>query len=369
MKQLQTSLLVLLAISVPIISFSQFTVTKVTDQTVNTSQEGFYYSLPQTVLKIDLLVEKLQQIPGPLSEYTENYLGTSDYIKSSSTSYRLLNVNVKPTFEPDPEQIYYVQFPAERSKDEQSTVFNLNSFGFLLSYNDDKSGESTKPENIEQTLIFMEDSDDFHYEADYHRKKKTDTITRKITIDTVSIERFIFKTSWVDKNKEDKANEAALQIANIREARFNLLTGYQEVNYGESMKYMDQQLLKLENQYLELFLGKESKTYVNQTIYYIPKKGSLGGTLIDFNGTGKVEINIESSGAVRHLPENPPAKLDHIYYRIPDFATVEIEQNGEVFYREKMTVNQLGVTAASPLDKVKSQFDPQTGTLLKIARE
>jgi len=350
-------------------SFGQFTITKVTTQPVNTSLEGFYYSLPQTVLRIDLVIEKLQQIPGPLSEYTENYLGTSDYIKSNSTTYRLVNANVKPTFEPDPDQLYYVQFPTEKSKDEKGTTFNLSSFGSLLSYNDDKSDESAKPESIDQTLIFVAGENDFQYQADYHRKKKIDTITRKITIDTVSIERFIYRTSWVDKNNEDKANEAALQITNIREARFNLLTGYQEVNYGESMKYMDQQLLKLERQYLELFLGKESKTYVNQTVYYTPKKDAASGMLIDFNGNDKVEIQIKLGGTVGLLPENPATKPDHIYYRIPDFATIEIVQNGEVIYREKMAVNQLGVTAAAPLDKVKSQFDPKTGTLTKIVRE
>lgn len=371
MKRLQKFLVILfLFFSVnPFQLFSQFTVTRVVDQNINTAQEGFYYALPQTVLKIDLVVDKIQQIKGPLSEYTENYLGTTDYVRSNNTIYQLVNVSVTPTFEPDPHQVYYVQFPAEKSKDETGTGFSISSISSLLAYNDDPIESDKNVENIDQTLIFMEGQDNFHYQADYHRKKKTDTITRKITIDTVSIERFVYKTSWVDKNDEDKANEAALQISNIREARFNLLTGYQEVNYGESMQYMDQQLINLERQYLELFLGKEIKSFMNQTIYYTPSKGTTNDVLTEFNGSSTVEINIFPSGNMNLLPENPPSKIDHLYYRIPEFAIIEIIQNGELLYREKILVNQLGITAASPLDKVKSQFDPETGSLIKIVRE
>ena len=215
----------------------------------------------------------------------------------------------------------------------------------------------------------MQGEDDFKHYADYHRKKKTDTIVRKITIDTVSIERFIYKTSWVDKNNEDKANEAALQISKIREARFNLLTGYQEVNYGESIKYMDKQLLDLEQQYLELFLGKESKDYVNQTVYYTPQKDINNSTLLNFNGVDDVNIKIIPSGSVGALPENPPSKINFLYYRVPEFVTIEISQNGEILHREKLLVNQLGVTASAPLDEVKMQFNPETGSLIKIMRE
>ena len=70
----------------------------------------------------------------------------------------------------------------------------------------------------------------------------------------------------------EKANEAAQKILEIREARFHLISGYQEVNYGESMEYMNDQLKELENDYLELFLGKEVKSTGIQTIYYIPEK-------------------------------------------------------------------------------------------------
>ena len=48
--------------SVVLQSFGQITVTKVENKNINPSSIGFYYSLPQTVLKIDIVYEKIQQL-------------------------------------------------------------------------------------------------------------------------------------------------------------------------------------------------------------------------------------------------------------------------------------------------------------------
>lgn len=349
---------------------AQFVVKRVVSpETVNTAQEGFYYSLPKTVLKIDLVIEKVRQIEGPLSAYCEDYLGTTNKINSNSTKIRLLNADVTAVVEPDKDQLYYVQFPAERSKDEQLIAFQLSPLGTLLAFDDAVTNNKISDENVDQTIIFKEGDDDFHYYADYNRQRKIDTVVRKITIDTVSIERFVFKTSWIDKSDKDKANEAALQISTIRKARFDLLTGYQEVNYGESMKYMDQQLLKMENQYLELFLGKEVKSIVSQTVYYTPEKGNSGGVILNLEGGKSVEITITPVGTASLLPEKPLEKIDQVYYRYPEIATVEIKFEGEALYRGSHTLNQLGAIVTAPLGKAKTQFDPETGTMTRIIRQ
>lgn len=368
---IKSPLLILsLIIVLPFISVGQYTVTRVQNQNVSTEGDGFYYSLPRTLFEINLSFEKLEQIRGPLANYTENYLGTSNYITSDGVSYKLLYVDVKPVFEADPEQIYYVQFPVDKSKDKENITFSLTSLGTLLAYDDSPAFVEKSSSVVDQTFIMLEGDDGFGYHPDYHRKKKIDTITKRITIDTVSIERFLFKTSWVDKSMEDKANEAALQIANIREARFNLLSGYQEVNYGESMKYMDYQLKKMERQHLELFLGKEVKSQQYQTVYYLPVKGNGGASIVSLpGGGGEVRITIKPGGNVDLLPETASAKPDNIYYRIPDLATVEISFGGSVIYRKTMPINQLGVVAAAPLGKARTQFDPETGTLTKIIKD
>lgn len=347
----------------------QYVVTKVTDQAVNTTQDGFFYSLPATVLKVTVVYQRIDKLKGPLADFTLDYLGTSDYIASNSTTYSIIHVDVDHEYIADPNQKYYVQFPTVREKDAQPVTFNLSASGTLLSFDESSPSELTHQQPVDQTFIILEGDKGFDLEADYNRKKRQDTITRKITIDTVSIERFIFKTTWVDKSDEDKANEAAMQIAKLREGRFNLLTGYQEVNYGESMKYMDEQLLKIEKQYLELFLGKELKSVESQTIYYTPSKGKPSDVLLDLGNANQVLINIRQQNSNSVLPEKPIDKVDNIYYRIPEQATVEVEFKGKVYFRKIFTINQLGNVSTAPLNRTKTQFDPQTGSLRKIIRE
>lgn len=350
--------------------FSQYTIHKVEDQNVNTTADGFYYALPQTVLKVDLVVEKLQKQKGPLSEFTEEYLGTSEYFTENSVSYQLIHVEVDQIIETDPNQIYYVQFPAERSKDAKESGFTLTSFGTLLGFDlESQSTYKALESDIHQTIVVSDDATGFDYYADYNRKKKVDTVIRKITIDTVSIDRFLFKTSWVDKSKEEKANDAAMQIAKIREFRFNLITGYQEVNYGESMKYMDQQLKKLEKDYLDLFLGKESKSIESQTFYFIASKDNKSTSLYQGADGSSIELKITPIGTTARLPETPLAKQNNVFYRIPEKTVVEISQDGTTYFRKSMLINQFGVVVAAPLNKTKLQFDPTTGGLIKIVRE
>ena len=348
----------------------QYIVKKVTNASVNTAQDGFYYSLPQTLFKVVITYEKIEKIRGPLADYTLNYLGTNNYIESNSSSYNLINVDLMTETGPDPDQSYYIQFPAERDKDESPVTFTLSDMGTIVGFNHDKvDGGQVKEETIDQTFILFESDTKFDMHPDYNRLKQQDTITRRITIDTVSIDQFIFKTTWVDKSDEDKANEAALQISRIREGRFNLLTGYQEVAYGESMRYMDRQLEKLEKQYLELFLGKEVKTIESQTVYFVPEKGEDSDVLLNLDDGTQVTIKLVPLNLSSNLPSNPLEKVNHLYYRIPDQAIVEIDHNDILYLRKKVTVNQLGVIAAAPLNRTRTSFDVKTGGLKTIIRE
>ncbi len=372
MKKMQKYLVISLGLLILSSSsvYSQFTITRVTDQNVNTAQDGFYYALPRIVLEINVVYENLKQIKGPLADYAENYLGTDDYIRANSMKNRILKIEVRKRIEADPDQLYYVQLPAEKSKDEKDMVFQLSSIGTILAFDDAEiKTDKVTPHQVDQYFFIVEGEEGFRYQADYHRKKKIDTIVRRITIDTVSIDRFIFNTSWVDKSTENKAEEAAQQISKIREGRFNLLTGYQEVNYGVSMAYMDRQLKSLENQYLALFLGKEIKTIEAKTIYYVPLKSEASHVLFELPDGSSVTIRLQSEGATANLPDIPLAKADNVYYRHPDHALVEISNNGEVYYHEILVINQFGVTVAAPLNRTRSQFDPETGSLIKLIRK
>lgn len=372
MKKLNIRLIVLITLLTAFLfqGYSQITVTKIEDRNVNTSHDGFIYALPQTVFKIDVVYEKIQKLEGPLAKYTDEYLGATDYITSDETEYNLTVVNVSIFQESDPGQLYYVQYPLERAKDEKTTSFCLSNIGGLLAYNTDAQNiAQTMEVVVDQTFIFKEGDIAFPYMSQYNKQKKTDTIIRTINIDTITINRFLFKTSWVDKSISEKAREAALQIEKIRESRYHLISGYQEVNYGSSMIYMDRQMQKLENQYLVLFLGREIKTIEKQTFYYVPGKNKKGGELMRFDDGKTVNIVVIPDNTSDKLPEIPTSKLNSIYYRIPASAVVTISSGNKNFFSGRFLVNQLGVVSSIPLGNTKLQFDAKTGNITNIIRE
>ncbi len=372
MKKLNIRPIVLFILVTAILfqGYSQISVTKIDENSVTTSSDGFIYSLPQTVFKIDIVYEKVQKLVGPLSEYTDEYLGATDYISSDKSEYNLINTSVSTFQESDPGQFYYVQYPLERAKDEKETSFSLSDIGGLLAYN---TGIQTSIQNTEiitdQTFIFEEGESSFPYMSQYNKQKKTDTIIRTINIDTVTINRFLFKTSWIDKSIDDKAREAALQIEHIRESRYNLISGYQEVNYGSSIIYMDRQMQELENQYLELFLGRELRTIERQTFYFVPGKNKTGGELIRFDDGKTVNLKIIPN-STSELPQDLTATTTNsIFYRIPASADLTISSNNKNFFVGRFLINQLGSVSSVPMGNTKLQFDAETGNLISVVRE
>ncbi len=348
---------------------AQITVSKV-ENSNKSSSNGFYYSLSQTVFKIGIVYEKIQFVKGPFSSYAKEYLGVTDIITSDKIEYNLIKVNATSTTESDANQIYNIQFPSERAKDSKSNTFILSDIGGLLTYNTDPvTSSSNSIKTIDQTFIFKEGNENFPYLSQYNKSKRTDTVVRTINIDTTVINRFLFKTSWVDKSKDEKAKEAALFIEKIRESRYNLITGYQEVNYGSSIIYMDEQLQSMEKQYLELFTGKTIKTVEKRTVYFIPEKSNNSTELLKLNDGKSIVARINPLDKIGDLDNVASSVINSVYYRIPVTAELVISSGNVNFFNERFLINQLGIITTAPLDNTELQFDTETGNLIMITRD
>lgn len=356
----------------------QYMVTKATGKKLLPGSTGVYYALPKTVFKVHLVLEEVTEIPGPFAEYTQKYLGTDNYIKANQTYYKLLAVKVEPVSIADPSHIYYIEFPRERSsKNPRVASFQLNGQGELMGYGfkiegkkDEKSGEPSS-----QILVYSNDlnSGKFSMGAMYSRAQQMDTLVRKVTIDTVTIKRFKFRTSWINLSPEDQANDAAQLIHKIRTSRYNLLTGYQEVNYGEGIKYMDDQLKKLEDEYLALFLGKETRTTVVRNFEFDPEKGRLSKNLMEYiargGNTEAITLNVTPMNDMDNIAAATTAAPDELFYRIPAKASVSVVVRGSAFYSDIFTVPQLGVVTTAIMTNSHILLDPSTGALLRIISE
>jgi hypothetical protein len=362
-----------LIVSVALTGFrgeSQVLISKISPESASPSGEGFYYTLPKTLLKIQLTVQKIEQQPGPLAAFAADYLGVTNEIKEQKTDFRLLEVTLHPVSIPDENQLFYVQLPTEKAKDEKNLIFELSPNGQLVSVNEsEQKHQLPPPQSFEQNIFYQEGANQFDYFPAYNRKKKVDTVIRKITIDTMTINRFMFKTSWVDKSERERAEEAAQQISHIREARFNLLSGYHEVNFGEGIRYMDAQLMEMERKYTELFLGKETVTHMTETVLYDPVKGDKRNQTIAVIGGEGVVLDITQDEVLKAMPTVGTSGVNVVFYRIPAEAKVKISFRGINYYYDELTVNQLGVVASASVLKTRLQFNPQTGSIMGIQKE
>lgn len=336
------------------------------------NSEGIFYSLPLTVFKIDVDLEVTEKIPGPLKSYSRKFLGVSDFIDRESTEYNIVDVKVTPLTLEDKNNMYFVSFNQERGKEkEQKKQFiELTSKGLLRSFNIKPDVDNNKSViSNENTRIYIlgEEAERFNYNADYNRREEIDTIIRKITVDTLTINKFLYRTNWVDKTPEERADDAAKEIKRIRENRMNLLTGYHEVNFSGSIEYMDRELKKLEKQYLELFLGKELKTIRHFTVFFTPDDNELQKEIFKSDAGDHLLIKVKKLGEPANKNVNTP--LDNaLIYRIPVSCEVKAVYNRVNMFNDIFYVNQLGSKSSVAVNRMAVEFDPATGLPKKISR-
>jgi hypothetical protein len=198
----------------------------------------------------------------------------------------------------------------------------------------------------------------------------------------MTMEKQFLKRTMVEKSPEQKAKEAADFIAKIKENRFNLITGYQEVNYNrETLEYMDTQLKIMEKEYMKLFTGISVHKTLKFHYKYIPVANQINteipvfkfsrskGTMdLDETGGKVITVRIQRVGNTNNvsswLGRAPKEdKEQGLYYRIPELARVIVKLDDNSTEETQCLVNQLGLVANLPIDKWKVLFHMETGSI------
>lgn len=331
-----------------------------------TEIDGIYYYLPRNVIKLDFTVEEKQDIKGKFVNYTKELLNTDNYIKENKVSYRITNVNINLLTEADPNMAFYIS-PDDKVKDSPKFDIALNDDGVLKSIGIDNISSDYKYNNqFEKELVTDKKINEYYYiplvEEDEDEEDEN------------------VKTKLTDK---EVAMSVVEEIKKIRLAYFDLISGYQEVDYGPTMKYMIEELKTLENEYLSMFLGKSQTNVTTKTFYIIPEEGkntvSIGkfSDIEGFNSKGgeSVKINfVESSlsSIVNKLSKDEIENVTYsnkIFYRNPADVTMQVSLGEEVIYENRVKISQLGNVVLIPMNKMRLVFDTNTGQLLSIMNE
>lgn len=362
-------------------AFSQVNVVKVTGGSINPLSDGIFYSLPRTAVKVDLVVNKVTNVKGPYAEFADKYLGLSQVILTNNTEYSLSEIRLSTFEESDPSEYYFVQVP-EKSKSKETIRLTLSQMGTLAGIRGGaETGDPGKGVKINGTTEALQEL------PNPNTVERIDTLIRRISVDTTMIEQRVFKKVTAAKTTDQKAKEAADFIMKLDDSKFNLINGYQEVNYEKgTMEFMYNQMEKLMNDYLQMFKGIRIVSSETYTYTIVPNPENIGKPLtlcrfspvkgiLDKNGSSGdlVQVQFESANSLQQVKStvaerNKSEKAARgLYYRIPEKASVTVSIGGQPRVDGNFTISQLGVVTFLPAGiSGNIELHPGTGSLNHI---
>lgn len=366
-------------------------VVKVSNTVEPSKEQGYFYSLPRNIVKIDVVVNETEMIKGPYAEFAEKYLGLSNVIETNSTNYEISEFRISTYAEPDPMQFYQVVLTDKLFGDDDDDDFKmqLTESGLIMNTTSRADSLITEKKVFSSAIEENVYPDIFKSYTDLNMFEKVDTIIERVNLAKDTIEKITFRRSMVTKTPEQKAKSAADFIIKVKENRFNLISGFQEVNYDkETFKQMNNELENLENEYRKLFTGISFTKKRTYSFLYLPdankpsdsmalfKFSKQKGVLDTANESGEtVHITIHKAGitdTLKAFTERPvKGKISNhgLYYRIADYGDVKVYYDGEENLSARFLIPQYGVVTSLPADMERYRYFPNTGAINTIGKK
>ena len=316
------------------------------------------YSLPSTVINLE--VEALQEkfYAGPYAKYAEKYLGIK-VRQNDETTYQLVQISMTPCVEADQSERYMLS--VEKGKVDASFL-KLSAAG-LVSFADAVAGGETKWRFPARTT------------SDFSDKGVSSNLTSEATVlykndrkeaayNKVSVQQNMI----VAKSPEKKAAETADMILDLRKQRLQIVTGDTDATYsGEAMAAAIEELTRLEKEYMTLFTGYSETQLQKMNFEVIPdperesqryiafRLSDTAGLVPADNLSGKpiaLELIPQDIAQLNADPDKDTKKSAAVlaYYRIPAICTVKLSEGVDILLQTRIPVYQLGVKASLPVN-------------------
>lgn len=313
------------------------------------------YALPQTSISLEVEAVQEQFHAGPYARFAEKYLGI-EAEQEDRTSYSLSNIKLTPCIEADPAARYSVVLPESAG----NTFLQMTAQG-LISISDGGFGK-------ESVWRFPAMGDGGFSEKGLSSNLTTESGTLyrstkgKDEFNRITVSQDIV----VAKSLEQKAQEAADIILKLRKTRIQIVTGDTDATYsGEAMGAAIDELSRLEQEYLSLFIG--CSEYQTQKVRYdvVPANDSRNHVYVAFrmsesqglvpadDPTGKPYIlDITEEGLTTPvLNGRGSASKNALLYRVPCICNVRLTDGVNLIMQTRIPIYQYGATSSFPLNK------------------
>ena len=347
MKQIFTMFLTAALAAMPFVSSAQ----KASDM------EGYLtYSLPSTVIVLDVEAVQENFYAGPYARYAEKYLGIKARQKDE-TSYQIVKVGMTPFVEADLTKRYTV---AVKKSSVDATFLKLSSYG-LISFADGNFGEETAwafPMKSKGDFSELGVSSNLKSEATtlYRNEKKESEYSR------VAVQQNMV----VEKTLEQKAAEAAQKIVSFRQQRLQIVTGDTDATYsGEAMGAAVAELTRLEKEYMSLFIGYSETQSQTMSFEVIPSAAKESQMYIAFRVSETAGLvpadNLSGKPVVMEIvPQEVAAPVvdvvtaakgvQYVNYLVPSICTVKLKEGSNLLVQSRMPIYQLGRMSSMPVN-------------------
>lgn len=352
---MKKELLTLLIIAVYTTSlFSQTEYTK----GINRKEYGIQYILPKTILSVQIKAKKTSFTPGEFCKYAERYLKLTNVPSESSTHWEFESAKLITGAVPDSSKIFFVALKDKTT----SPLMELTSDGIIKSINITSSINTTANVKEEDGIVDIKDN--------------------KLTVDPHSL---LTEEILMAGSTAKMAELISKEIYNIRDSRSDLVRGQAEnlPKDGSQLKLMLDNLNAQEKALMSMFTGTYS--YQEKTIT-LPVKITEGTNVLFRLSSllGIVDKN-DLSGRpfylsiqdIKNIKTDTEVnkKLQGVAYNMPGRGVVSLKDGNKKIFEMETPITQFGIIEyLSPIlfnkkTITKVQFDPQTGSIIKIDKE
>jgi hypothetical protein len=310
------------------------------------------YSLPQTVIDITVYAEEIEIIPGPYHPYADKYLDIPEATDKPEHIWNITRVEVKHHVETDPDFIFSIQgtydtglYPDIAALMRDGLILNPGKPADQVFYN-------TFPSDRKE-VYFTDNSIKRNFEAE------KDVEVSLVMPDTNYLKRPAGRNALKEKTLEQKAEEAANFLIKLKKRRFKLVSGqYDYMPQGTAMADALQELARLEEEYLALFIGKRIVKSHERTFHYTPVTGKTADRIVLYRFSenegfldaretrGKpmvAELNTGNKTKGFEQSRIPSKVIENVmFYRLPDQAYLKLIQGESVMSEAIIPLYQAG---------------------------
>ena len=343
--------------------------------------EGYLtYSLPETVLVLEVEAVRENFYAGPYAAYAEKYLGITVNQQDQQTC-QIKSIKMTPYVEPDNSARFSVNVPKGNL---DPSFLKLSAMGFISFADAGFAGDAQwrfpttsqgefNDKGISSNLVSES-------AALYRSNNKSARYDKLLVQHDVLVE----------KSLEKKAAEAAQKILDAREERYKIVIGDTDATYsGEALKAAVDELTRIEKEYLTLFVGYK-ETEVQKAYFDVtPKTGDqqkyIAFRLSDKDGlvpadnlSGKpilmevvpqefaqtevakaeaevqaaAQEQLEATGKAPKVKAPAEKRVAQVYFRLPAVCKVSIKNGVDLLLQSRVPVYQLGQETSLPANVV-----------------